>query len=410
MPTRVVFRIVFLSLILLVPLGIWLAPSTVAWLFAGIFFFAPLWLPLLLFAILAPLGITYVRSQYVFNVPYTTLELKPGELTPKSARAMELVFYSLHHRTTISRTKEILFGEMRLPWSFEIAVTEGTVRFFMRIPKAHRQALELRIRAEYRDIDIDEVRDYAREVSFDPISMDLESREYTLHKPDPYPLKTYEAHEAEKKPHNPFTEFLEDLVSVGENEHLYISYIIRPHQRSRKHFWQRAKDTLHTDAQEEIAKIIGVGGDLRQVPEGKQRVVRAIEQALKKPSFDCGIRAIYFASKKAYNENNAAKLDTLFNRFSDVELNEFASHDPRQHVGWPLSDIFAAIPWLKEMYLHHLYRRRAYFVPPYYGDMFVLNTAELATVYHLPHITGASVLARGSGKRLEPPENLPISA
>lgn len=402
-------RVAVLSLLLLIPLGIWLVPSFMAWLFAGIFFLSPLWLPLLLFAILAPLWITYVRSQFVFSVPYVVLELKPGELTPKSARAMELVFYSLHHRTNISRTREIFLGEMRLPWSFEIAVSDGVVRFFMRIPKAHRQSLELRLRAEYRDIDIDEVRDYAREVSFDPISMKLEAREYTLKKPDPYPLKTYEAHEAEKKPHNPFTEFLEELVAVGENEHLYISYIIRPHQRERKRFWQRAADTLHSDAQEEIAKIVGPGGDLRSVPEGKQKLVQSIEQALKKPSFDCGIRAIYFAEREAFNPERATQLDTLFNKFSDVQLNEFAAHNPRDHVVWPLSDVFAAIPWLNEMYLHHLYRRRAYFVPPYYGDVFVLNTAELATVYHLPHITRASTLARGSGRRLEPPENLPVA-
>lgn len=408
MSQRVLIRIALVSLVLLIPFGIWLAPGTVAALLRGMSFFAPVWLPLLLVAIFLPLWLTYARSQYVLHIPYTTLELKPGELTPKSARAMELVFYSLHHRADIGRAREFFFGEVRLPWSFEIAVTEGTVRFFMRIPKTHRQALELRIRSEYRDIDIDEVRDYARETRFDPLTMKLEAREYALTKPDPYPLKTYDMHEAEKKPHNPFLEFLEDLVSVGAGEHLAVSLIVRPHQRERKRMWERLNDSLHSDAYNEIAAIIGPGGDLRSVPEGKRKLVAAIESALKKPSFDCGIRAVYFARRESFNDKRAGMLETLFDRFSDSELNGFAARDPKHSLAWPLSDLFIALPWLYEMYLHNLFRRRAFFTPPYYGKAFVLNTAELATIFHLPHITRASALSRGSGRRLEPPENLPV--
>ena len=408
MSLRVLWRTLFVSVLLLVPFGIWVAPHTTASIFEGILFIAPIWLPLLLLAILLPLWISYVRSQYIFNVPYATLELKAGDATPKTARAMELIFYSLHHRNDISLTKELLFGEVRLPWSFEIAVTDGTVRFFMRIPKAHRQALELRIRSEYKDIDIDEVRDYAREERFDPISMKLEMREFKLRKPDPFPLKTYEAHEAEKKPHDPLMKFLEDLVSVGASEHLYISFIIRPHQRTRRRWWEEPVDTLHSDAQQEIAHILGAGGDMRAIPEGKQKLVNLIEQALKKPAFDCGIRALYFAERSTFNEERAEKLNRLFDVFADTELNELEAYTPRENVSWPLSDVFTAIPWLYELYAHNLFRRRAYFSPPYYGKTFVLNTAEIATLYHLPHITRASALARGSGRRLEPPDNLPV--
>ena len=408
MTLRVFWRTLFVSLVLIVPFGIYLAPHTMAAVFSVIVALAPVWLPLLLLVVAVPLWIAYVRSQYVFNVPYTTLELKPGEATPQSARAMELVFYSLHHRTSIPRVKELLLGEMRLPWSFEISASAGTVRFFMHIPKSHRQAIELRIRSEYRDVDIDEIRDYAREERFDPITMKLAVREYALGKPDPYPIKTYDVHEAEKKPHNPFNEFLEDLVGVGDNERLYFSITVRPHQRERKRFWEQEEDTLHSDAHREISKILGPGGDLRSVPEGRQTLVAAIEQALKKPAFDCGIRAIYFADRQHFNQSRADGLDTLLNRFSDTELNEFKTYNPRSVVAWPLSDLFAALPWMYEMYVHQLYRRRSFFVPPYYGSPFVLNTAELATIFHLPHITRASALARGSGRRLEPPTNLPV--
>ena len=405
---KAVFRALLASLLLVVPLGVYLAPNLTATLLNGIIFLAPLWLPPLLFFIFVPLWVIQTRSQYIAGIPYTILELKPGEHTPKTAHAMELVFYSLHHRVHISRRAEFLTGQVRLPWSFEIAATGGTVRFFVRIPQAHRQALELRIRSEYRDIDIDEVRDYAREVRFDPLGMKLAVREFILGKPDPYPLKTYEAYEQKKDTAGPFAKLLESLVAVGEAEHVFLSYIIRPHQRARKNFWSEETDTLQHDASREIATIVGSRGDIHDLSQEQQQLVATIEAGLKKPSFDCGIRALYVARREHFNEERAHALGSLFQDFSDVELNEFHSYNPHERIGWPLSDIFRALPWLEEMYLFNLFRRRAYFAPPYYGQSFVLNTAELATVFHLPHIARSSALARARGNRLEPPVNLPV--
>lgn len=409
MEARTLYRALALSLLLAIPLFIYLSPGGAAWFFGGFFFLAPLWLPPFLFALFAPLWLTYVRSQYVASIPYIILELKPGEHTPKTARAMELVFYSLYHRVNISRKTELLTGQIRLPWSFEIAAERGTVRFFVRIPRAHRQALELRLRTEYRDIDIDEPRDYAREVGFNPAAMRLAVREYTLTKPDPYPLKTYEVYEANaKKTSSPFDELLKRLVEFGEGERLFISIIIRPHQRAREKIWQAERHTLQEAAAIEIARIVGPAGDPRLLPKETQGVVTAIENALKKPSFDCGIRAIYLAERGAFSEVKANKLDELFNGFNDAELNGFVAIDPKTRLMWPLSDIFAALPWVADSYLFRLFRRRAYFAPPYYGKPFVLNTAELATIFHLPYVSRASALSRSRGARLEPPEDLPV--
>lgn len=412
---RTVLRVVAVSLILLVPLGIYLAPALMAALVTGIATVAPLWLPLLLAAILAPLWLHYMRSQYVSGIRYTTLELKPGDDTPRTARAMEIVFYSLYHRVDISRMMAILTGQVRLPWSFEIMAHAGTVRFFIHVPTTHRAAIESRLRAEYRDVDIDEVRDYAREVGYDAWRMRLVTREYTLEKPDPYPLSTYEEYEAEAlkpgkgKALDPLLALLEELVSVGEGEYLYLSLMVRPHQRDRRHLWEAPTDTLHEDAHREIAKIVGSAGDPALIPESKRALVTAIEHALKKPSFDTGLRTLYMATREQWSDERAARLDTLFEGFSAPDRNSITSIDPRAQIGWPLVDIFTAAPPLLGSYLLNLYRRRAFFAPPYYGKPMVLNTAELATLFHLPLITRASALARSRGKRLEPPDNLPLA-
>lgn len=410
MPERIIFRILALSLLLLPPLGIYFAPHAMAAIVGGIGAAAPVWLPLLLTALLAPLWITYVRSQYIASIPYVIFELKPGEATPKTARAAELIFYSLYHRIEVTRFAALVTGQVRVPWSFEIAVGDGVVRFFMRVPKDHRQAVESRFRAEYRDIDLDEVRDYARETGWNPFSMRCAVREYTLAKPDPYPLKTYERHESDDPPRDPLIEFLESLIGVGEGERLFISWIVRPHQQERRRLWEEPSDPLHQDARDVIVSLVGDAGNMKSIPESKQRVVAAVEAGLKKPSFDVGLRALYFADREHWKDERAESLDALFDRFSDTELNGFTSYNPESRVAWPLSDLMKAVPGFSGGYFLNLYRRRAYFAPPYYGKPFILNTAELATVYHLPHIPRVSALGRARGTRLEPPDNLPVVA
>lgn len=412
MTRRVLVRVLVLAAVLAVPLTIYVAPGVAAVIYTSIVFLMPIWLPVLLFAINIPLWFTFVRSQYVGSIPYTLIELKPGPETSKTARSMELIFYALYYRTEISLASAILLGQVRLPWSFEIYANSGAVRFFVYLPTAHRAAVESRIRAEYPDIDIDEARDYSREFSFDPFTMRLEMREYTLAKADPYPLKTFPAYEEAKEPRDVFLEFLEGLVSLNEKEHLCISWITLPHQRERKRtweFWKEPEDNLHSDATAEIAKIVGPSGTTHELTPHKKMVVDAIERALQKPSFDCGVRALYIADRQAFDETRAEGLDTLFNIFNDTDLNAFTSYDPREQVGWPLSEVFMAAPVISMNYLITIYRRRAFFHPPYYGKRFVLNTEELATVYHLPHVTRASPLAHGRGTRLEPPENLPVA-
>ena len=409
MSRRALLRIVFVTLVLAIPVTIYYSPQTASWIYGVIALLAPLWLPVLLVCIAVPLWLSFIRSHFLFSIPYSVIELKAGEETPQSARAMELALYSLYHREEITPAGALFRGKVRAPWAFELSAHAGGVRFFMHLPTAHRASVEARIRAEYRDIDIDEARDYAREINFSPFSMRLLMREYSLGKPDPYPLKTYVAHEKLAQKRDVFNEFLQDLTHISEHEHLFVSWIVRSHQRERKSFFGEKKlDTLHEAAREEIMHLVGHKGDMRAVPDGTKAVVAAIEAALQKPSFDCGVRVLYMAERKHFQEDRAEKLDTLLARFNDEQLNGFISYDPRDQISWPLSELFIAAPVLAMEYFLQLYRRRAFFAPPYWGRAFVLNTEELATVYHLPHISRQSALAGMRGLKLEPPENLPV--
>lgn len=405
-------RIAVIGVPLAVILLIFFTPYVASVLYQVLAALAPLWLPVLLLIALWPLWLTFIRSYYVSKIQYVTLELKPGDSTPKTARPMELILYSLYYRTEISRANALLKGMVRVPWAFEVHATGGAVRFYVHVPLAHRAAIEGRIRTEYRDIDIDEARDYSREQAFNPFDSRIAMREYTLGKSDSYPLRTYVAHEHGKERRDVFGDLLEELATVGEREEIWISLMIRPHQRDwPPGFWgflEVPRDTLHDDAYEAIHALVGSSGDVRHLPQTQQELVKGIEDALKKPSFDCGLRALYIAHRDHYDERRAQSLDTLFERFGDPVLNGIVAYDPRARVGWPLSDLFTALPALDMEYFLKLYRRRAFFAPPYYGESFVLNTEELATLYHLPKVGRASALSRSHGTKLQPPDNLPI--
>ncbi len=413
MDWRIPLRIGAIGVPLIVILTIYFAPGVASFVYRVIAAVAPLWLPVLLLFVSWPLWIAFIRSYYVSKIEYVTLELKPGDNTPKTARPMELIFYSLYYRTELTRINAILRGVVRVPWAFEICANQGVVRFYLHLPAHHRLAVEGRIRTEYRDIDIDETRDYSRETHFNPFESRLVMREYTLGKNDAYPLRTYSFHEHAKERRDVFGELLEELSQVGDGEEVWVSLLARPHQRD----WGEGvfslldvpRDTLHEDAQREIQKLIGFHGDIRQLPQQQQEIVQGIEAALQKPSFDCGLRVLYLARRDKWNDARAASIDHLFDRFGDHTLNAFQAYDPLERIGWPLSDIFHAVPAFDMEYFLKLYRRRTFFSSPYYGRAFILNTEELATMYHLPHLGRASALARSRGSgRLEPPENLPI--
>ena len=408
MSRRYTVQFLVIFALLAIPVLIYLAPAFVAFLYNTLTFLAPLWLPVALLATLWPLWLNVIRSRFVDSIPYVTLELKPGDETPSTAKAMELVFYSLYHRTNISRIDAYFHGKVRSSWSFEVYAHNGRVRFFAHVPESYRVLLEGRIQAEYRDIDIHEVRDYSRELHFDPLHMRLTAREYTLAKPDPYPLKTYVSYEGGQGKRDVFGEIVEGLAHTNTHEHVFLSIIMRPHQRDRYNIFENPRDTLHEAAHIEIKKLVGAQGEMSKLAPTTKAIVSAIESALNKPSFDCGIRSLYIADKDHFDESYEQKLTHLLDPLNDNDLNGFVAYDPNHRPGFILSEIFGAVPILASSHLLNLYRRRAFFAPPYYGKAFVLNTEELATLFHLPHASRGSALARMRGLTLEPPENLPI--
>ena len=135
--------------------------------------------------------------------------------------------------------------------------------------------------------------------------------------------------------------------------------------------------------------------------------MKAIERSIGKLGFDCGIRAIYLAKKDVFDGTNIAGLFGTVKQYNTNDLNGFK---PTKYTDfdYPWQDYKKYRLSIMKWKMFDAYRRRAWFFPPYERKPFVLNTEELATIYHFPgRVAETPTFERVESKKSEPPKNLP---
>lgn len=404
--------------------------ETAGELIAGMLQMAPYWLPLAFGFILWRLWLYYVRAKHIANIEWTTLEIRLAKEISKTPLAMEVVLHGMHQRGQISTfINRYWYGNLR-PWfSLELISLEGNVHFLIRTPVFFKKIIEAQIYAQYPDADVFEVPDYTEKVPYgiSASPWQLWGVEFQLTKPDPYPIKTYVDYGLDKEgvkeeyKTDPMTAVLEFLGSIGKDEQLWLQILIRqtenrfpvPGAWFGKRGWKdEAKDLVDKLMKEtsERSKKRQAEGEfkLSQQTKGEEQVISAIERSVSKYGFDCGIRGLYLAKEGSFNPVNIVGLLGSMRQYSSQDLNGIAP-------GWTTSTDY---PWedYKDIRINRMkarifdaYRRRSYFHPPYSRKPFVLNTEELATIYHFPGQVGETpTLERIESKRAKPPSNLPI--
>jgi hypothetical protein len=140
--------------------------------------------------------------------------------------------------------------------------------------------------------------------------------------------------------------------------------------------------------------------------------IAALSRKITKLPFDVGIRALYIAKKENFDTPfGIGSLISFFKTFNTENLNGFKPNGDR----WT--------PWLDAPWkdFHDIrrdkfsregilaFKLRSFFFPPFARKPLVLNTEELATIYHFPGSVSATPgLERVPSKKGEAPANLPI--
>ncbi len=405
----------------------------IVWRFITIFSIPTL--TIMLGIIFWPLWITYVRAKNFLKRKYVVLEIKLPKEMHKSPLAMELFFHSIHNTADGNWIGQYLKGETRPWYSLELISIEGKVKFMIWAEDGRKVGLMSALYAQFPGIEIHEVEDYTKGIQYDPKTMKLWAGEFKFTQPDPYPIKTYIDYKLDKDPKeefkvDPLVPVIEFLGSVGPNQQVWFQIIVRAHKKEIRKPGTLFKkiDPWKEQAEELKNKIMKrdpktkIAGEKdkasgRVTPptlsEGEKEIISALDRSLTKLPFDVGIRAIYLGKKESYNAPfGIGGIMSSMKHFNTEHLNGFR----------PNGDVWMGpidMPWkdfrdIRKTRAAHgallAYKMRSFFYPPFDGGtQLVLNTEELATIYHFPGSNAFTpTLERLPSKKAGAPPNLPV--
>ena len=381
------------------------------------------------------------------------LEIRIPKEVVKPIRAMELVFTGIWQIWAPPNPRERwLDGEFQLSISFEIASIDGIPHFYIRTPTSLRSVLESHIYSQYPEAEIFEVDDYTKKVPQDIPNKDwdLFGTGYKFTKPNAYPIRTYTEFESEQEEEekrvDPLSHLLEGMSSLKPGEQLWVQIVAKPllndHtelingktwqqigegerdrlvKRTKKEqplnpAWKEAYQILKTGEpsklKEEIKELLPP--EMKMSP-GEKDIVAALEKKIGKLAFSCIVRYIYLGKREVFFKPNNRLGMSYFTEFNTQNLNtlrpDALTLTKVKTIKWWFLDARRRFVRQRKLFRQYITRNYHNFPKiPASGDFIILNTEELATIYHFPGhtVAPASTMERIEAKKSEPPADLPI--
>ncbi|MGD8744515.1 MAG: type IV secretion system DNA-binding domain-containing protein [Candidatus Woesebacteria bacterium] len=233
--------------------------------------------------------------------------------------------------------------------SFEIVARQEDIRFYVWTPNPLRDLVEKQIHGAYPDAEILQVQEYNifnedGKVAYK--SLQLTDDNY-------YPLKTYK-----ELPTDPLSSLTSALAKMREGEAAAVQLVVSPSESS----WQKqggsfVSETKKQEADPEKAKY--------KVPA---KELEAVENKVGKPGFETIIRLVVVSNDEDSAERHLKNIQSAFAQFSS-DLNRLGSRTVRRKGDFMEGFLYRYQP------MFHLFGNRAS----------VLNSEELATIYHFPN-------------------------
>lgn len=393
-------------------------------------FVLPILIPIFLIWILAQLWVNYVRTRFISEQENAIYQIFPPQDVFKSPVAMELFLEALYQTggegDPIAKYWK---GSMR-PWfSLEIASIGGKVGFYIWTRKNMGGYLQSQIYAQYPGIEVVEVEDYAVKVNPFDGEHSIWGMEFKLTEDDPIPIKTYVDYGLDKvsvdetEKIDPITPTLEFLGSLTPGHNAWLQIIVRAHKKEDKDpekmfkktdLWKDRAKSLIVEIRDQSLVEVEVGDYKTKVnssTRGQTDKINAIERSQGKLPFDCGIRAVYVAEKDIFDKSNIGGLVGSFRQYSSANLNGFKKAVATGTEWWK-PDPFGRLENKQKKEIFDAYVAREYFNRPYLGKTrikFILNSEELATIFHFPgRVAATPGLDRVQSRKQEAPSDLPV--
>ncbi|GIW66392.1 MAG: hypothetical protein KatS3mg095_0290 [Candidatus Parcubacteria bacterium] len=404
------------------------------------FLFFSWWLilPLILWYIIKEKHLITKRIAYRGGIEWVFLEIKVPEFVKKTPAAMEEIFYSLHaiYRGGDPYSKYIL-GFTPPFYVFELIGHNGKLRFIIRCHKRLKDFVTSRIYSQYPSAFIEEVDDPLKDLPWkipNP-TFNVFGTEYTFTRKEEdkitpkncYPIKTYKIWEnlKDEEKIDPISVLSEGASYLTDQEWIILQIMAMPVLGNDKEFgveWQ-------VRGQKEVDKLMGrkekkepspfeyiaeftknlflaffgqkiewkVGQEKEEKEDisvfrlspGEREVIESIEKKISKPGYWCTIRFSYVAKNDLFSKNidkNVALVMGTLKVFDNPSGNGII-RDTKT-----ITTIDRPISGRILYYDEKIFFRKRFiwlytkgrFPTDFGSNRIILNTEEIASIYHIP--------------------------
>jgi hypothetical protein len=395
--------------------------------------------PIVLFYLFKILWKKYSWGQHASKMKNIVLEIKPPRNIERSPRTMEQVFAALHG---VWSTPNYIDKFVKGRWyqamiSFEIQGMNGEMHFYVRLESKFRNFIESLIYSQYPEAEIQEVEDYTLSVpkNVPNPEWDLWGVDFKLAKDDAYPIRTYKYFQEEvtKGMIDPLAELADVIAGLPPGQQIWLQWVVTPeHDKD----WQGAVKKLAAKLSgkevkkdpmiifrffSEIGDILSsafmyIFSTVDEIAEkkkedqplmfrltpGEQETLKAVEESIAKKGYRTKFRFIYVGRREGFDRGFLSGVNGAIQQFNDAMLNSFVHENETK--------TFANYIWV-EPRMRFAQRKifNRYLDRDPDGPTFVLNSEELATVYHMPDMSVLSPsISRVEAKKGGAPVNLPI--
>lgn len=284
--------------------------------------------------------------------------------------------------------------------SFEVVLFDEKINFYIAVPRYLHQYIEQQIHGQYPEAHIEEIQDYN---IFNPKSVIIGSY-LTFKNPYVYPIKTYK-----KLDGDPMNAVLNSFGKFEKEEGAAIQILVRSAPKKWRKWGVKAVEKMHSGKKmtEAIAitrptllpKWSSITGFFKtskkddiekqhKLSQGEEEGAKAIEEKASKAGLDVNMRVIV-------SSTNAQKAQL---RLNDIN-NAFSQFNIYQYGNSFKASLLGSLKKFVESFIHRDFNEKA---------LMVLNTEELASLYHLPlSFTDAPNIDWLKAKKSGTPLNMP---
>lgn len=307
------------------------------------------------------------------------------------------ILYNVIASTATKGFKSKLYGQRHL--SFEIVAAKGLIHYYVAVPMVLIDVVKQAVNAAYPTARLEECEEHNIFSKVGRITGTI-GGEFSLKKEFAYPIATYQ-----ETKRDAMQAILNSLSGLGKDDGAAVQILLRPADES----WTKTAVGKASKIRKDKGKKGGGGLTLKEVsqalwkpPENKetkpedkqlssleQATVDAIEDKTRHPGYEVIIRIIASSNTSTGSQTAMKNIVAAFSLFDSPSKNGFKFTPAKDIDEFATSFIFRFFP--QE------------------SNQNVLNSIELATIFHLPdqRNTPTSQLQRQASKQVDGPSFIP---